>query len=226
MGEVKLIGVDASFPCARIIWALKLKGVEYEFIEEDLLNKSSLLLKTNPVHKKVPVLIHGTNPIAESLVILEYIDEVWKTCPLLPVDPYERSVARFWAKFVDEKCVPSVWEAARLEGDKKEAAIVSAKQTLQLVEKQIEGKRFFGGEQLGYLDIVMGWMCLWLGAMEEAGGMKLLDSEEFPSLCEWILNFTMVPTIHESLPPKQNVVKYFQFGLNYMRSLAAPNAQN
>lgn len=96
--KVSLYGMWASPFVKRVVFALKLKGIPYEYVEEDLRNKSSLLLKLNPVLQQVPVLVHGRKPIAESLVILEYIDEIWKTGPqLLPQDPYKRSQARFWA---------------------------------------------------------------------------------------------------------------------------------
>jgi glutathione S-transferase len=102
---VKLLGYWASPVALRVKWTLKLKEIEYEYVEEDLANKSPLLLEYNPVHKKIPVLVHGGKPLAESLVILEYLDETWKRNPILPEDPYERAQARFWARFVDEKVI-------------------------------------------------------------------------------------------------------------------------
>uniref|UniRef100_A0A7N1A9K4 GST N-terminal domain-containing protein n=1 Tax=Kalanchoe fedtschenkoi TaxID=63787 RepID=A0A7N1A9K4_KALFE len=102
--EVKLFRTWSNPFALRIVWALKLKGVEYETILEDLTKKSPSLLQYNPIHKKVPVIVHGGNTVVESPVILEYTDETWAAgYRLLPEDPYERSVARFWAKFGDDQ---------------------------------------------------------------------------------------------------------------------------
>jgi glutathione S-transferase len=103
--EVVLLGYHLSMFDIRVRIALAEKGVKYEYKEEDLVNtKSALLLQMNPVHKKIPVLIHNGKPICESIIIVEYIDEVWKDqTPLLPTDPYQRAQARFWADFFDNK---------------------------------------------------------------------------------------------------------------------------
>jgi glutathione S-transferase len=102
-GEVQLLGVGGSPFARRVQIALKLKGIEYTYIEENLRNKSDILLKYNPIHKKVPVLVHNGKPLVESLVILEYIDETWENYPIFPRQPYEKALARFWSRFIDDK---------------------------------------------------------------------------------------------------------------------------
>ncbi|KAH8518074.1 hypothetical protein H0E87_000037, partial [Populus deltoides] len=102
--QVTLLDFWASPFGMRVRIALAEKGVKYEYSEQDLRNKSALLLQMNPVHKRIPVLVHDGKPICESLIIVQYIDDVWKgKAPLLPSDPYQRAQSRFWADFVDKK---------------------------------------------------------------------------------------------------------------------------
>lgn len=103
--RVVLHGAWASPYVKGVELALRVKGIPFEYVEEDLKNKSPLLLSYNPVYKKVPVLVHNGKPISESLLIIHYIDETWnKTGPsLLPNDPYKRAQIRFWATFLHQQ---------------------------------------------------------------------------------------------------------------------------
>jgi glutathione S-transferase len=104
-GELKLLGLWSSPFVTRAKLALQIKGLSYEYVEEDLGNKSELLLSSNPVHKVVPVLIHNGKPVCESSVIVQYIDDAFAgTGPsILAADPYQRAVARFWAAYLEDK---------------------------------------------------------------------------------------------------------------------------
>ncbi|KAF5466207.1 hypothetical protein F2P56_016156 [Juglans regia] len=210
MAELKLLGSWPSPFSYRVIWALKLKGIPYEYIDEDLSNKSPLLLQHNPVYKKIPVLLHAGKPICESLIILEYIEELWPQNPLLPFDPLQRAIARFWVKFADDK-IPAMWIVYRSSGKEQEKAMKDTVEMLRVIEEHALGsKKFFGGEEIGIVDIAFGQIAEWLGVIEEIVGVKLLEDHTFPRLHAWILNFKEVPVIRDNLPDHHEMFVVFK----------------
>ncbi|KAI3772690.1 hypothetical protein L6452_03882 [Arctium lappa] len=210
--EVKLYAfAEGSFVCRAKI-ALNLKRIEYENIEEDLSNnnKSADVLKYNPVHKKLPVLLHNGKPISESLVIIEYIDDVWKGVPILPQDPYEKAVARFWAKFIDDKCMPALSKVYSSNGDEQD--IAEACEQLQILENElaVKGTKFFGGDNINLVDIAADFIAYWLGVLEEVTEIKLVTKDKFPKLTEWADNFVNCQVVKEILPPRENLLALFR----------------
>ncbi|KAF4401616.1 hypothetical protein G4B88_001810 [Cannabis sativa] len=211
--EVKLYGARGSPFSDRVNIALKLKGVEYKYFEENYLNnKSTSLLKYNPIHKKVPTFVHNEKPIAESLVIFEYIDETWKTHPILPQHPYERAQARFWSYFIDDKIVPTTLKVVKAKEERKNT-LEELSEYLEMLEKELKDK-YVGGEGIGMVDIAGNFIAQWIPTTKELVGVDILTEAKFPKLYQWSWDFATHPAIKEVSPSKEEIIAIFKPRLN------------
>ncbi|CAN4116001.1 unnamed protein product [Withania somnifera] len=210
MAEVKLLGVSLSPFSRRVEWALKIKGIEYEFVEEDLENKSPLLLESNPVHKKIPVLLHKGKPICESMIIVEYIDETFEGPSILPKDPYHRAIARFWAKFFDETCMPVLGKAMFGSGEESDKAKEECGRLIKILENELKDKKFFVGDKFGFADMAGNLMAYWMGIVEEASGNVFVTSEKFPIFCAWRDEYINCSPVKEYFPPRDAILAHFK----------------
>ncbi|GAU41833.1 hypothetical protein TSUD_177440 [Trifolium subterraneum] len=208
--EVKLFGIVGSPFVTRVDIALNLKGVQYKLEEEKMGNFSDTLIKYNPVYKKVPVLVHNEKPISESLVILEYIDETWKQNPILPSDPYKRALARFWSKFIDDKCLNAARKVAfSLDEKEREEGYKELEVAFQFLENELKDK-FFGGEEIGLVDITGVFIAFWVPILQEVIGLKLFTIEKFPKLYKWSHDFTNHQIVKEKLPNRETQLAFFK----------------
>nr|ACG33497.1 glutathione S-transferase [Zea mays] len=191
--------------------ALAEKGVAYEYREQDLLNKGELLLRSNPIHKKIPVLLHAGRPVCESLVILQYIDEAWPdVAPLLPKDdPYARAQARFWADYIDKKIYDSQTRLWKFEGEAREQAKKDLVEVLETLEGELADKPFFGGGALGFVDVALVPFTSWFLAYEKLGGFSI--QEHCPRIVAWAARCRERESVAKALSDPAKVLGFVQF---------------
>ncbi|WCJ38663.1 glutathione S-transferase TAU 25 [Euphorbia peplus] len=192
----------------RVRLALAEKGITYEYKEQDLYNKSPLLLEMNPVHKKIPVLIHNGKPVPESLIAVQYIDETWPHNPtLLPSEPYQRAQARFWAHFIDNKIFETGLNLLLKTGEEKEDAKKKMIEAMKTLEGELGDKAYFGGECFGYLDIALISFYVWFYSYEMEGNFSV--EVECPKLHQWGKRCLDKNSVSNSIPHQEKLYTHF-----------------
>jgi len=188
---MKLLGNVGSPFVTRVKFTLKLKSIDYEYFEEDLCNKSELLLKSNPAFQRVPVLFHNEQPMTESLAIMEYLDEIYPNVhPLLPSNPAERVQCRNLAYTFDTLCYPWMKEfmLTREKERREELKRLVIGGFVMLEEAFVQmskGKAFFGGDDIGYLDIAVGSFLGWFKFYGVVFDFHVFEEARNPRLVQW-----------------------------------------
>ncbi|VAH17052.1 unnamed protein product [Triticum turgidum subsp. durum] len=205
--ELKLLGMWASPYVVRVQLALRLKGVSYEYVEEDLANKSELFLRSNPVRKTVPVLIHNGKPVCES----------------------QRAVARFWAAYVEDKLLAPWGKVFRVTTDEERAewtrqTVAAVGHLEEGLRECSKGKGFFGGDCVGYVDVLLGSMVPWVRATERLSADKLIDAGRAPLLAAWMERISELDAAKAVFQDVDRVVEYAG-GIQARLSAAAASTQ-
>ncbi|PIN06710.1 Glutathione transferase [Handroanthus impetiginosus] len=80
---------------------------------------------------------------------------------------------------------------------------------LEILKGEIIGKKFFGGDAPGYLDIMVRWIAYWLHFSQQAGGYN------------WMKNFLQVDIINNNLPPFEVMMStykiYRELSLSFLK---------
>jgi len=237
--ELKVLGAWASPFVLRVRVALHLKGLDYEYVEVDLADKGEQLLASNPVHKKVPVLLHAGKPVCESMLIVEYLDDAFPDAggtAFLPADPHGRAIARFWAAYVDAELLSS-WVAIHAAGTEEEkaeavartlAAVDTLERALADAEQRSGSKGWFGGDGVGFVDLALGGFVPAIRASEPTTGLRIVDTARTPRLAAWVDRFSALDEARAAMPTVDRLVEMGRIRLaaEPHAAAAAPEASN
>ena len=164
------------------------KEIPFELTEVDLRNKPDWFLAVSP-YGKVPVIVDDGQTIYESAIINEYLDEKYKSIPMMPEEPVERAKARIWMDYCTNKyltlsrklLVDHGNEELQTENKKK------MKESLIYIEKECFEKNangpFWLGDNISLVDLH------YAPFFERFGAFKELFGVEWPEECIKISNW-------------------------------------
>jgi glutathione S-transferase len=126
------------------------KGIAFERVDIDLANKPDWFLKVSPLGK-TPVLLVGDQPIFESAVICEYLDET-ASPRLHPQDALERARHRGWMEFGSAmlNAIGMFYNAPDDDALLSKAADIRTR--LELIECELTSEPYFAGERFAMVD--------------------------------------------------------------------------
>ena len=130
------------------------KGMDFEVIDVDLMNKSEDVATINP-YNKVPVLVERDLVLYEANIINEYIDERFPHPQLMPPDPVMRGRARLFLHRFEQELysqVDIIEHGVAKSADKARAVIRdNLTQFAQILNKQ----KFLLGDEFSMLDVAI-----------------------------------------------------------------------
>ncbi len=138
----------------RAVISLTEKGVPFEKTMIDLANKPDWFLELSPLGK-TPLLVAEGQPIFESSVILEYLEDT-QANPLHPADATERARHRAWVEFSSAVLGDIAGLYSAKDEERFEAKRADVVRKVEKLEQELGEGPWFAGEAFSLVDSAFG----------------------------------------------------------------------
>lgn len=72
------------------------------------------------------------------------------------------------------------------------------------------GKTFFGGDSIGYLDLALGSFLFWFKALRQIFGVEIIDKSKTPLLAAWTGQVMETVVAKEVAPEEDRMLQHFR----------------
>lgn len=95
-------------------------------------------------------------------------------------------------------------------GEEKEKLREEAIELFKFLDNELKGKRFFGGDTIGLVDLCANTIGSGHGIMAEVTGTEIMTKENHPNLCQWIEEYVNHDVVKANLPEKEKLAPLFK----------------
>ncbi len=176
--DLRLISFETCPYVERSRIVLEEKDVDHDLTFIDLSDKPDWFLEISP-RGKVPLLEVDDEPIFESYVINELIEELYPEPPMFPDHPVDRAQARSWIVYNNDVLMGNMATLWFSDDDETlEEAREHLNDAFDQIEQQLETRDegpYFSGSNFGLVDAVYAPLFNRWEAAEELGHGDLLE---------------------------------------------------
>lgn len=180
--------------------ALREKGIPFERRNGFAAEHRSDLAKGS-ARREIPMLIDGDAVIADSTIIVDYIEDKWPDPPLLPSDPVERARNRTIEELCDTDlealnyCLGEMFFIQTEHADVQKAVQAYAAKDIKRLHGELEShlgdRPYFGGDTISRADI---------SAVPHVNAARIMKlGPESPGLLAWLDRMNARETVAQTV---------------------------
>jgi glutathione S-transferase len=177
--------------------ALQEKGVPFERINVDLANKPGWFLEVSPLGK-TPVLLVGDQPVFESAVICEYLEETVEP-RLHPQEALRRAQHRSWIEFASAilNGITGLYNAPDPQSLLLKAEELRGR--FRQLEEVLGPGPYFDGERFTLVDAAFAPVFRYFDVLDGVAGIRYF--EKMPKLLAWRRALSLRPSVIGAASP-------------------------